>query len=106
MERLACFGRITSLPCSCPSWALFHLLFMPKQRRWWRPVLPLGLAVLIALLQLPVFLAGLTRTVTNEGLGNRALNAPEVIGQFVQRLTNGVIQPSAPVGVALTVLWR
>lgn len=87
-----------------PVLGLFQLLFVPKNRRWWQPVLPLGLAVLIALLQLPVFLAGLQRTLTNDRLGSLALNAPEVMGQFVQRLTNGIIQPSTPVGATLTVL--
>ena len=87
-----------------PALGLFHLLFMPKQRRWWRPVLPLALAVLIAMLQLPVFLVGLNRTVANEGLQNRALTAPELIAQFVQRLTNGALQPAAPVSEALTAL--
>ena len=87
-----------------PALGLFHLLFMPKQRRWWRPVLPLALAVLIAMLQLPVFLAGLKRTVTNEGLRNRALAAPELVAQFLQRLTNGAVLPSAPISEVLTVL--
>ena len=87
-----------------PALGLFHLLFMPKQRRWWWPVLPLALAVLIAMLQLPVFLAGLKRTVANEGLQNQALTAPELIAQFLQRLTNGAVLPSAPVSEVLTVL--
>ncbi len=87
-----------------PALGLFHLLFMPKQRRWWRPVLPVALAVLVTMLQLPVFLAGLNRTVTNEGLQNRALTAPELVAQFLQRLTNGAVLPSAPVSEALTIL--
>ena len=87
-----------------PALGLFHLLFMPKQRRWWRPVLPLALAVLIAMLQLPVFLAGLKRTVANEGLQNQALTAPELIAQLLQHLTNGALQPSAPISEALTAL--
>ena len=36
--------------------ALWHLLFMPKDRRWWRPVLLLGLATLAFLPELPGFL--------------------------------------------------
>ena len=37
---------------------LWHLLFMPKDRRWWRPVLLLGLATLAFLPELPGFLQG------------------------------------------------
>ena len=42
-----------------PALGLFHLLFVPKKRRWWRTLLLVGLAALVAALQLPGFLNGL-----------------------------------------------
>ena len=37
-DRPALF-TLSSAHCCCPSLGLFHLLFVPKDRRWWRPVL-------------------------------------------------------------------
>ena len=45
-----------------PVLGLFHLLFVPKERRWWRTVLLVGLAALVAALQLPGFLNGLAKS--------------------------------------------
>ena len=45
-----------------PVLGLFHLLFVPKKRRWWRTVLLVGLAALVAALQLPGFLNGLAKS--------------------------------------------
>ena len=53
-----------------PVLGLFHLLFVPKNRRWWRPVLLFGLATLVAALQLPAFITGLESTDSKETLGS------------------------------------
>ena len=45
-----------------PALGLFHLLFVPKNRRWWRPVLLLGLAPCLATAQLPLSCRGLAIT--------------------------------------------
>ena len=49
-----------------PVLGLFHLLFVPKNRRWWRTVLLLGLAALASVPQLPGLLDGIALTGTRE----------------------------------------
>ena len=70
---------------------LFHLLFVQKNRRWWQPVLLLGLAALLATAQLPGFLRGLDKTAGDEALHNQALTAPAVVSHFVHFMTNGLL---------------
>ena len=82
---------------------LFHLILVPKTRRWWRPVLLLGLAALFASLQLPGLLQGLGRTSDNQDLHNRALDAPQLLAQFLQFLGNDLIAPGDAIGELL--LW-
>ena len=84
-----------------PVLGLFHLLFVPKNRRWLRPVLLIALAALLAMLQLPGFLQGLEKTAGNEGLHSRALAATAVVSHFVRFLTNGLIHPSRPISELL-----
>ena len=78
-----------------PALGLFHLLFVPKNRRWWRPVLLIAVAAFLAMFQLPGFLEGLKAT-ASEVLGGRALTAPAVVSHFVRFLTNGLVAPSPP----------
>ena len=84
-----------------PALGLFHLLFVPKNRRWWQPVLLLGLAALLATAQLPGFLHGLDRTVVDEEMHNRALSATPLISRFVRHMTNGLVAPSPPLSELL-----
>ena len=60
-----------------PALGLFHLLFVPKKRRWLQPVLLVGLAILIAALQLPGFLNGVDKVVGDEKRQNAAMMAAE-----------------------------
>ena len=78
-----------------PALGLFHLLFVPKHRRWWRPVLLFGLALLVAALQLPLLPRGLAST-ADENLGDSVLTAPELLSNFLRFLTNGLAAPSPP----------
>ena len=87
-----------------PVLGLFHLLFVPKNRRWWQPVFLIGLAALIAALQLPVLLMGLNRTVSNEGLHNEAMRAADVLERLLRFMSNGLLDPAPPVGALLTIL--
>ena len=99
-----------------PALGLFHLLFVPKNRRWWQPVLLLGLAALLATAQLPGFLQGLDRTVVDGDLHNRALSATALLSRFVRFMTNGLVAPSPPFSellllalplvLAIVTLWR
>ena len=74
-----------------PALGLFHLLFVPKSRRWWRPILLIAVAALLAMPQLPGFLQGLDKTAGNEALHNRALTAPAVVSHLVHFMTNGLL---------------
>ena len=80
-----------------PVLGLFHLLFVPKNRRWWRPVLLFGLATLVAALQVPLLPAGAAYT-GGEDLGNRLLTAPAFLSHLLSYLTNGLVTQSPPTG--------
>ena len=77
-----------------PALGLFHLLFVPKNRRWWQPVLLIAVAALLAMLQLPGFLEGLEDTATDEDLHSQALSAAAVAAHLVRYLSNDLINLS------------
>ena len=94
-----------------PVLGLFHLLFVPrptccppKMRRWWRPVLLLGLAGLAATPQLPLLLQGLALNAADDFLHTQALTAPELLARFVRNLVNGALAPTPAVGSLLLLL--
>ena len=87
-----------------PVLGLYHLLFVPKTRRWWQPVFLFALATLSAALQLPVLLTGLERTVSNEGLRDMAMDSAAVFERLLRFMSNDLISPGAPVGELLTLL--
>ncbi len=87
-----------------PSLFLFHLLFVPKKRQWWKPVVLTGLALLVASLQLPVFLYGLERSVSNSFVNEHALNPAEILQRLVRFLGNDLVNPSIAAGWLLFVL--
>ena len=78
-----------------PALGLFHLLFVPKNHRWWRPVVLFGLAGLTAIVQLPIFFEGLNILVS-EDLLDRILPATGMLSHLLRFMTNGVIDPSPP----------
>ncbi len=87
-----------------PALVLFHLLFVPKTRRWWQPGLLVGLAVLVATLQLPGFLSGLNKTVANEALRQIAISATEIPERFLYYLTNLLVTLPPTVAAASLLL--
>ena len=87
-----------------PALGLFHLLFVPKKGRWWRTVLLVGLAAMVAALQLPGFLNGLTKSAADEKLHNVAMTAAEIAGRFLHFLSNYLISLPLSVSAALPVL--
>ena len=87
-----------------PVLGLFHLLFVPKKRRWWRTVLLVGLAALVAALQLPGLLNGLSKAAADEKVQNAAMTAAEIAGRFLHFLSNYLISLPLPVSAALPVL--
>ena len=76
---------------------LYHLLFVPKNRRWWRPVLLFGLATLVAALQFPFLLRGVA---ISEGGDHsvRLLTAPAILSHLLSYMTNGLVTQSPPAG--------
>ncbi len=78
-----------------PVLGLYHLLFVPKNRRWWRPVLLFGLATLVAALQIPFLLRGVANT-EGEDLASRFLAAPAFLSRLLNYMTNGLVAPSPP----------
>ena len=87
-----------------PALGLYHLLFVPKNRRWCRPVTLLGLAGLTATFQLPYLLQGLENTAARESFLRPALTPPELLAQFLRYLVNGVVAPTANVGALLFIV--
>ena len=84
-----------------PALGLYHLLFVKLSRRWWRPTLLMALAVLLGLLQLPVFLQGVNRTLNNEMLRTNAQGTAELFAQVLHNLGNGLINPGLTVSAVL-----
>ena len=87
-----------------PVLGLFHLLFVPKNRRWWRTVLVLGLAAVASLPQLPSILNGIALSGTRSQVHNIALAAPQLLTQFLRYLANGIVSPALWVGELLVIL--
>ena len=87
-----------------PVLGLFHLFFVPKNRRWWRTVLLPGLAALISALQLPAFINGLELTESKETLHSTALTTPQLLAQFLRYLVNDLISPTPFVATLLAIL--
>ncbi len=87
-----------------PALGLFHLLFVPKNRRWWGTILLLGLAMLAATFQLPGFLNGLELTGTRGQVHSIALTPPQLLAQFLRYLANGVVSPPPWAGELLVIL--
>ncbi len=87
---------------------LYHLLFAPKNRRWW---IVTGLALLAGLLFLlpwgRVLIDGLSRNAKDVGLQNRVLDDADVLTDLLYLFGNGSL-PLALIGGALALipLWQ
>ena len=87
-----------------PALGLYHLLFAPKTRRWWRPTLLLILAATLATPQLPGLLRGLDMVVTHDTLPERALSATALILRLVHSATNSPFNPRFSLGELATLV--
>ncbi len=84
---------------------LWHLLFMPKDRQWWRPVLLWGLATIAFLPQLEGLLLGVNFIQTVPWhTGSIIMRTPEVLPWFLYVLTNGIIHVSGTLSIAALIL--
>ena len=86
-----------------PALALFHLFFVRKERRWWQPVVLLGLAALLALPQVPNLLVGIERNQADGELHQRALRYPEIVSQLVLHLSDGLLDIRRPFSTLLAL---
>ena len=86
-----------------PVLGLFHLFFVPKNRRWLRTVLLFGLALMVAALQIPLVTRGLALTEI-EDLGSRFLAAPAFLSHLLSHMTNGFVNLSPSLALLLYVL--
>jgi hypothetical protein len=75
--------------------ALYHLMFVPKTRRWWALPALAGIAVILFLPWLGAMLAGLELATGDELLHAKSLNAGELIGNVAYYFSNGVIPLAA-----------
>ncbi len=87
-----------------PALGLYHLLFVSMSRRWWQTVLLMALAALPGLLQLPVFLQGVNRTLNNELLRTNAQGTAELFAQVLHNLGNGLINPGLTASAVLLLV--
>ncbi len=78
-----------------PLLGLFHLLFVPKGKRWWKTVFIFALAALAGVLQVPHIQSGLAYTV-NEDLGSEIHSVPSLLYLLLSGLTNGIFHISTP----------
>ena len=85
-----------------PVLGLFHLFFVPKNRRWLRTVLLFGLALIVAALQIPLVTRGLAHT-DKEDLGSRFLAAPAFLSHLLSHMTNGLVNLSPSLALLLYV---
>ena len=86
-----------------PALAVFHLFFVCKERRWWQPVILLGMATLLALPQVPDLLKGIEFNQGKEQLHTNALHYPEATALLVRNLSNGLLQIEQPVSLLLAL---
>ena len=87
-----------------PALALFHLFFVRKERRWWQPVVLLGLAALLALPQAPDLLAGIEHNqVERKNSIKRALGYPEVVSLLLLHLSDGLLEIQRPFSTLLAL---
>ncbi len=79
-----------------PILGIFHLFFVPKNRRWRQPVILFGVAALLAMLQLPGVVQGFATTAAYADQHEQALSTPTIVSLLVLYMTNGLIDPSSP----------
>ena len=67
---------------------IFHLLFVPKSRRWWNIAFAGGLGILMFFPYLPQLLNGIGSVTSQEGLSSRALPTGDLVTSFAHVFAN------------------
>lgn len=68
---------------------LYHLLFAPKNSRWWRLTALMALAAALFLPWAGVMLTGLSRVLGSDGLRERAMTTDEAVARLFYLFGNG-----------------
>jgi hypothetical protein len=68
---------------------LYHLLFVPKDRRWWRLTTLMALAAALFLPWAGVMITGLFRVLGSDGLRERAMTTDEAVARLFYLFSNG-----------------
>jgi hypothetical protein len=75
--------------------AVYHILFVPKTRRWWAVPALAVIAIILFLPWLGAMLAGLELATGDETLHAKSLDAGELIGNTAYYFSNGIIPLAA-----------
>lgn len=87
-----------------PALALFHLLFVRKDRRWWQTLLIFLLAALAFLPGLELLLRGMEFSATRLGAENLAMAPHVALARIIEVYSNGLLHLLPKVAAALFVL--
>ncbi|MCY3946979.1 MAG: glycosyltransferase family 39 protein [Anaerolineaceae bacterium] len=74
-----------------PALGIYHLLFVTRGRRWWQVSAALTLALLLALLQAPGFLNGLSLSREDASLADKAMTHADIPGRLIYALSNYLV---------------
>jgi hypothetical protein len=85
---------------------LYHLVFVPKTRRWWWMLVAMVVSGLLFVPWLTVLLQAMKLVAARENLNSPALSFEEVLAVLVFQFSNGVIPLALLVGVAALVYRR
>ena len=84
---------------------VWHLLFIPRDRRWWRLVLLFGLATIVFSAQLGILLRGITKIQTASWFrGSGMMRAAEVFPWFLYVLTNSISNSNFRLSGTVTIV--
>ena len=87
-----------------PVLALFHLFFVPRNRRWWQPFLLFGLAILLATPQLPGLLRGVVKAPATVAAYDPVVPATKLLSILVRNMTNGLFEPAGYASLLLLLM--
>ncbi len=73
---------------------LFHLLFVPKDRRWWRPLLLFIPVMIIFIPELRFLIAGFAKSADELDIRAQTMMPPELLERTLFYFGNGVMLPS------------
>lgn len=85
-----CYSHYLAL-LTLPALALYHLLFVEKNRSWWRIPILMGLGVLFFIPWIGYVLRAVDQFASSGGRTDTAATTGEVIRLFIYALSNGIV---------------